>query len=419
MTEPMTDPVDGPTTTAAPVTPPSAPFRLMRLREGKILGGVAGGLGRAAGIDPSLARLAVFAACLTGVGLCAYVVLWLVLPQEAPWRNEFARTAPEPTGMYVRVGLAIAAGLGVLQTVGNIGGAFAWSQANWGYGPRGGGIDIGGGVGLVLIGFGAAVLLARRREPAAAGPGSSTPGETDRAAGVQYSGDPGGGEPRVTGDAPATPRSLIAARVLGWLALVWVVLGAAMGAFLWWAGALDPGAPGIAVPLAVIAFAVAVVTLIRSRRPVVIFLAVASLLLPAAIAAQGDIDGDMGVRQLQLNDQTLARSYRMAAGQLVLDLRDMEVLEGRRTVDVEMGAGQIIVRLPASVSSEVTARTRLGGIAAFGQVRGGSHEFVRVITPGCPERGDLVLRLRAHVGHIEVEGPGGSFPLAACRRGET
>jgi len=37
-----------------------------------------------------------------------------------------------------------------------------------------------------------------------------------------------------------------------------------------------------------------------------------------------------------------------------------------------------------------------------------------VRTPGCPERGELVVHLRARVGHIEVEGPGARDTALVC-----
>ena len=79
-----------------------------------------------------------------------------------------------------------------------------------------------------------------------------------------------------------------------------------------------------------------------------------------------------------------------------------------------MGAGEIIVRLPSNVTSVVTASVDLGELAVLGQVRGGNAQFVRVRTPGCPERGQLVVHLRARVGHIEVEGPGTRSTELVC-----
>ena len=85
----------GPTAHAAPTahagptghaTPPAhaAPDRLVRLEHGRIVAGVAAGLGWRLGVDPVLVRIAF--ALLTfagGAGLVLYGVLWTVLPAAA------------------------------------------------------------------------------------------------------------------------------------------------------------------------------------------------------------------------------------------------------------------------------------------------------------------------------------------------
>ena len=384
---------------AEPTSPPVAPWRLLRLREGKVLGGVAGGIGRAAGVDLSLARLAVAVGCLTGFGLVAYLVLWLVVPQEAPWRGDVARRAPEPTRNYLGIGLLVAAVLGVLDLLGTIGGALAWTRGNWSFNPgphhTDFGIDFGGALGLILIGFGAAVLLTRRRGQ---GPDGSPPPSTaaDEGAPATYPGGAGSG----------SPWTLTAARIVGWLAVLWALIAGAFGLVLWWAGAVDPGTLGIAFPLAVVALSVVVGVLVRSRRPSLILTSLLVLAVPFAIASQADLDGELGVRSLRINDDNFEESYRVAAGQLILDLRDMEVLEGTRRLDVDMGAGQITVKLPANVISLVTARADVGAVAVLGQERGGTKTVVQARSAGCPERGQLLIDLRTRLGHIEVEGPG-------------
>lgn len=389
--------------------PPSAPrpFRFMRLRRGKVFGGVAGGIGRAAGVDLSLARLAVFGACLTGVGLLAYFVLWLVLPQEEPWRGELVERAPEPTGLYLRIALAVGGLLGVLELLGSVGGALAWG-GHWGYGPGPRSWDFGGGLGLLLLGFGAALLITRRRGPGPdpTPPAASTPAATE---GVPWTAGPGDGEPTASTEfavEESTPRSLIAARVLGWFVVLWSVVVGFLGFALWWAGALRPGSPAVAIPLGIAAFVALVWVLIRSRRAGAILLALLVLCIPVALASQVRLNGDLGVRELRPTDSTVERHYRIAAGQLVLDLRDLEVPEGTRRVTIEMGAGQVTVRLPADVTSDVTARTRLGGVAVLGDVRGGQDNVASGHVAGCPERGHLVVDIRVRVGHAEVEGPG-------------
>jgi phage shock protein C len=59
---------------------PQGHFR--RHKTDKILGGVAGGFARYFGIDVKLMRILTFVACLTGVGLLAYILIWLLVDAE-------------------------------------------------------------------------------------------------------------------------------------------------------------------------------------------------------------------------------------------------------------------------------------------------------------------------------------------------
>ena len=57
--------------------------KLYRSRTERMLGGVCGGLGEYLNIDPTLVRLAFVAATLLGgPGIVAYIVLWIITPEE-------------------------------------------------------------------------------------------------------------------------------------------------------------------------------------------------------------------------------------------------------------------------------------------------------------------------------------------------
>ena len=79
-----------------------------------------------------------------------------------------------------------------------------------------------------------------------------------------------------------------------------------------------------------------------------------------------------------------------------------------------MGAGQVRVRLPAGITSDVTARTHLGGMAILGEERSGSDAVATGHLAGCPERGRLLIDIKVRVGHVEVEGPGGRDATVVC-----
>ncbi|NQV08179.1 PspC domain-containing protein [bacterium] len=64
--------------------PAAGPRRLYRSRNDKMLGGVAGGVGRFFGVDPTLVRLAFVVLVFAGLGIIAYLVAWIVVPWEPP-----------------------------------------------------------------------------------------------------------------------------------------------------------------------------------------------------------------------------------------------------------------------------------------------------------------------------------------------
>src|SRR6185503_14251860 len=63
--------------------PPQEPRRLVRVKEGRVLGGVAAGLGRYFNLDPIIFRIgAIVLVLVGGAGLLAYLAAWLLIPDE-------------------------------------------------------------------------------------------------------------------------------------------------------------------------------------------------------------------------------------------------------------------------------------------------------------------------------------------------
>lgn len=57
--------------------------KLVRVQDGRMIGGVCAGIGRYFGVDSTLIRLAwVALALLLGTGVLAYVICWIVIPEE-------------------------------------------------------------------------------------------------------------------------------------------------------------------------------------------------------------------------------------------------------------------------------------------------------------------------------------------------
>ena len=58
--------------------------RLVRPRSDRWIAGVCSGIARYFGLDPTLIRvLWVLFVCLAGSGILAYVICWIVIPEEA------------------------------------------------------------------------------------------------------------------------------------------------------------------------------------------------------------------------------------------------------------------------------------------------------------------------------------------------
>ncbi|MET7820456.1 PspC domain-containing protein [Micromonospora zamorensis] len=84
-------------------TAPHAPYKqLRRPTTDRMVAGVASGVGRYFGIDPTLVRVlfAVSGLLTGGLALFAYPIMWFLMPEEptgAPAWPHPAGTAPQPT----------------------------------------------------------------------------------------------------------------------------------------------------------------------------------------------------------------------------------------------------------------------------------------------------------------------------------
>ena len=86
------------------------PPRLHRSRQDRVLAGVCGGLGRYLDLDPVVLRILTVALIFTGVGIPAYIIAWIVIPEAAENEPE----APAPPAGRARAALTLGIGLVVL-----------------------------------------------------------------------------------------------------------------------------------------------------------------------------------------------------------------------------------------------------------------------------------------------------------------
>jgi len=79
------------------MTTTSPTRRLYRSRSDRMLGGVAGGLASYLQVDPALTRLAFAALVLAaGSGLLAYIIAWMVIPEEPEGQTPATPALPAP-----------------------------------------------------------------------------------------------------------------------------------------------------------------------------------------------------------------------------------------------------------------------------------------------------------------------------------
>lgn len=127
--------------------------RLYRSRQDRILAGVAGGLGQYFGVDPVLVRLGLVLLTVTsGVGLVAYIILAIVVPEHPAGEEEpVARSSADTHRARDLLGYGFL-GLGLFLLAGNLG---LFYFLNWGrYWPT------------ILVLIGVLLLVSRGRDDA-------------------------------------------------------------------------------------------------------------------------------------------------------------------------------------------------------------------------------------------------------------
>ena len=269
--------------------------KLTRSSTDKLIGGVAGGLGRYFGVDPILFRIAfvvlVFAG---GAGVLAYIALLAFVPADDGTSPLGRGSAANVAGVIVLVILALVV-----------------------FGPPA--FFLGPVLVPVAIVLGLGVLLWR-------------------AAGGEFrTSDPG----------------KMAARV----ALAALIGIAAIGAF---AGVFLLAAIGGGTVMAILAIVAGMALVVSAFAGGARWLIAPALVLvlPLAIvaAADVDIDGGAGERRYRPVDVSELRpDYRLGMGELVVDMRDVQLPQGTTEMHVEVGLGHAVVRVPedACVTSDV------------------------------------------------------------------
>jgi phage shock protein PspC (stress-responsive transcriptional regulator) len=327
----------------ATMPPAGAPRRLRRSTSDRMVGGVSGGLGRYFDVDPVLFRIAfvvlVFAG---GAGILAYLGLWLITPTDGEGQP--------PSNAGVRA-LAVIGGI-VLVCV-----ALPFLLA-------------GAVIAIPLLPLTLLVLVIILLARGARGKADSD--TTD---------------------------------VLARVALVLLVITVSIAAFFAAAAgaALGGGAviAGVVIALGLALVAAAFIGGGRARWLVLPAVAIAAPLGFVA-ASELDIKGGMGERSYRPTSLAeIQPRYKLGAGELRIDLRDLRLPDGRTPLNVKMGAGHIVVYVPENVC--VSSRIKMG--AGYAEVLDRDSGGFDVDWPNVrtPPSGVPVLDLDADVGLGAVE----------------
>ena len=199
--------------------------------------------------------------------------------------------------------------------------------------------------------------------------------------------------------APADRHGPAAATVLVGALLVLVGIG-------WLLDASGVEVPWRAVlPAALIAVGLACVAgAFRGRQHALMVVGVAlTVVLSLAAAADWDLDvpwgGGVGDRTERPTTPADLTGYELGVGNLVVDLRQLQVPPGTTAVEARVGIGELVVEVPQGVSVQVVASSGLGQVQVFGDEDGG---IASRIDASSEQGGDRRLELDARVGLGQV-----------------
>src|ERR1041385_2779707 len=340
--------------------------RLVRRVDHKMIAGVAAGLGDYFAVDPVLFRvLFVVLTVAGGLGIFLYALLWWITPvagdegappaggREPTLERVVQRLKASPT--WVGIVLLVIGGLAVANGIGFWHPAIFW--------------------GVVLIALG--VLLFRQAEGPEDSPRSLTdtpvqaplPGQTPPPEGSAYGGSPlpppGAA---MVGTAPSPPRRRRQRSALGWITVGALIIGLGVAALLDSSGTVNV-APGqyVALALGVLGLGLLVGAWWGRARWLII---PGVLLIPAVLVASlvnVPLRGGFGQRFFRPQATAdVPTAYRLSAGEIQIDLRQLAVQAQPVDVTATVGAGHIEVFAPAGVQLVVHARAGAGQIDLLG-----------------------------------------------------
>jgi hypothetical protein len=199
---------------------------------------------------------------------------------------------------------------------------------------------------------------------------------------------------------PARPRP-----PLGRLAFGGLLVAAGV---LWLLGALDVVDIPVhsILPIALIAVGVALVAGARTGRHGGLLALGTILTVVLALLASFDVRLQGGVGQKNVHPipgEALETNYRLAVGQLTIDLTDAKLPETTTDIHARVGVGQLTVRVPRGVEVIARGEAGAGQIVLFGKEESGvNRELTASTRPASEGPPRLRLFLTIGLGQIEV-----------------
>jgi predicted membrane protein len=132
--------------------------------------------------------------------------------------------------------------------------------------------------------------------------------------------------------------------------------------------------------------------------------AVTTLALVAVATVDIPLRGGVGERDhAPVSVAEVDSPYRLAVGDLRLDLADLPVPLGTTEVVASVAVGQLVVLVPDDADLVVTAHAGLGNVATPDGANAGGFSTDRTYrAAGAPGAGTLELDLQVGVGQVEV-----------------
>lgn len=366
--------------------PPTGVEPLRRPREGRVVAGVAAGLAKRLQIPEWIVRVAfVLMALSGGFGVVLYAAGWFLIPEEGKEQSHANRVLGTVEGPAAWIGIVLI-GIALLIVI------------DWGGFVRG---DLA--VASILIVAG--VLLFRGEFGTRSNTKPEKENMTMTETRSQYT------------PAPKPPRPPSHLGRITIAALFITIGGLALADQL--SAGFDPTARHyLGISMAVLGVGLLVGSFFgRARWLIVVGFIMVPTMLVAAVADL-TVEGGIGERRYSPTEVSeVSDQYRLAVGEMTIDLGDLNL--GGETVvfEASVGIGQLTVIVPDDAALDIEARSGMGDVVLLGQRRDGLGVSNTLATTG--SSGTLVLDLRTNIGEVRVIDDGGAASTASARFGDT